>query len=257
MLNSQFLAAYSSDTLNSFEDAELRQRLELYQLFLKLYEHRRELLDEILALENSGSKTSTGVVPQYVQGVVLKEEVYLVTNLLQDKTQVLKQLQPIWTIGRDRQMSLPLQDRRLSRHHAAIQYVENQRFDLVDFDSTNGSFVNGERAKHRFSLKDGDQIRLGSLSFTFFVCCADKTCSKSAPELHPDIPTPQETFQRKHTDNRSAKHAATQTKAAPPENGDAAALQSTLHFLRRPTFVSEELPDLDRSVIIDELSTHL
>ena len=42
------------------EDKELKQRLGLYQVFLKLYEHHRGLLDEILKVREFGFAVSKG-----------------------------------------------------------------------------------------------------------------------------------------------------------------------------------------------------
>ena len=147
---------------------ELEQRLGLYQVFLKLYEHHHGLLDEILKLENTGNKFVNGLAPRYIQGVVQDRQVYLVTNLVDAKTQMLFQPQGVWTLGRSRQAAMPIADRRLSRQHAVIQYIEDEGFYLVDLNSTNGTFVNGEPVYQRILLKDGDRIRLGSLAFSFF-----------------------------------------------------------------------------------------
>lgn len=163
---------------------ELEQRLGLYQVFLKLYEHHRDLLDEILKLENTAHKPSRSISPRYVQGVIQDQQISLVTNLLDGSTQRLLQHQNIWIIGRSRQIAaLPILEKRLSRQHAAIQYVEHQGFYLVDLDSTNGSFVNGEPVYRRQLLQDGDRIRLGSLSFSFFLCQEMKTVAEVPAEL--------------------------------------------------------------------------
>jgi len=148
---------------------ELDQRLGLYQIFLRLYEHNRSLLDEILNLEDSETPLLAGTSLRYVQGVVQVPQVYLVTNFLADCTQSLFQPDGVWVVGRDRANALPIQDKRLSRRHAAIHYVDGQGFYLVDLNSTNGSFVNGEPIKQCILLKDGDRVRLGSLAFSFFI----------------------------------------------------------------------------------------
>lgn len=162
---------------------EIEQRLGLYQVFLKLYEHHRTLLDEILQLEKTSNKSFSIVPTRCVTGVVQDEQVYLIANLADGKTQILQQPQGIWTIGRDRQLSIPIADRRLSRRHAAIQYVKGQGFYLVDLNSTNGSFINGEPVHGRMPLKDGDRVRLSSLAFSFFLC--DNT--QVLDEIPPDI----------------------------------------------------------------------
>ncbi|XHX79573.1 MAG: FHA domain-containing protein [Stenomitos frigidus ULC029] len=181
MLDSQSLAEYSSQVLNASDNAELEQRLGLYRVFLKLYEHHRSLLDEILDLENTGTKSRKHSTLQYMQGVVQEKQIHIVTNLLSGKTQSVLQPQGVWVIGRDRKMALSIQDKRLSRRHAAIQHIEDQGFYLIDFKSTNGTFVNGEPIQHCVLLKDGDQIRLGSLAFTFFICCTSKQ-AESLPD---------------------------------------------------------------------------
>lgn len=160
---------------------EIEQRLGLYQVFLKLYEHHRGLLDEILQLEKTSNKIYSTVTSRCVTGIIQGKQVYLITNLVNGKTQTLLQPQGIWTIGRDRQLAIAIPDRKLSRRHAAIQYVRNQGFYLVDLNSTNGSFVNGEPAQKRVLLKDGDRIRLGSVAFPFLLCNDTQTVEEEIP----------------------------------------------------------------------------
>ncbi|MBF2001179.1 MAG: FHA domain-containing protein [Synechococcales cyanobacterium M58_A2018_015] len=180
MRNWDELIAYSA---TSAESEDLQERLRLYNVFLKLYEHHRGLLDEILDLENSVSQTLAKVSLPYVQGVMVGRQVYLLTNLLQGETQALTQPQQTWIIGRDPRWSLiAIQDIRLSRCHAAIRYVEGQGFCLVDLGSSNGSYVNGEPVRQAV-LKDGDQVRLGSVAFTFFLCRSARSLNSLSDEM--------------------------------------------------------------------------
>jgi hypothetical protein len=181
MLDAQFLAADSSNQLNAGE-MELDQRLGLYRVFLKLYEHNRGLLDEILDLENADARTRNRVRLQYIQAVVQGNQAYFLTNLIKEQSQAILQPQNIWLIGRDRRVALSISDRRLSRRHAAIQYLPDQGFYLIDLNSTNGSYVNGEQIRQPTLLKDGDQLRLGSLSFRFFVCQNFQMADEILPE---------------------------------------------------------------------------
>lgn len=148
-------------------EAELERRLCLYQTFLKLYEHHGSLLDEILGLETL-NPSSVGVKSFYLQGVINNSCVHVTTNLCQGQTLCLRQPQSIWTLGRDKNSGIHLVDSYASRSHAAI-YYEKQKFYLVDFNSTNGSYVNGERIFKSIELKDGDHIRLGNTTFDFFL----------------------------------------------------------------------------------------
>ncbi len=152
-----------------FARTEIERRLTLYQVFLKLYEHHSSLLDEILQLENLSQPSLRKINVCYVHGVVDKAAVYLITNLCDNQSQSLQQPQHIWTIGRNRNSGICIADSYMSRRHAAIQYIDDQGFYFIDFNSTNGSFVNGNRAFGPIKLKDGDRIRLGSMTFNFFI----------------------------------------------------------------------------------------
>src|SRR4051812_25066511 len=63
-------------------------------------------------------------------------------------------------LGRGTEADFQIQDEGISRRHASIQFLDG-RCMLSDLDSTNGSFINGERVKSA-QLKDGDKIQLGS-----------------------------------------------------------------------------------------------
>ncbi|MGB3492217.1 MAG: FHA domain-containing protein [Elainellaceae cyanobacterium] len=170
-----FMSSLDSSPTMGGADSSLQQKLSLYQVFNRLYEQHRTLLDEILNLENSSGETFfRATAAPHVHGFVMDGQVGLVTNLVNGGTQTILQSQHIWTIGRDRRKSVIfVADERLSRCHAAIAYQPDfQAFYLIDFASTNGSFVNGEPIRYPHLLKDGDRIRLGSLSFSFSVSCS-------------------------------------------------------------------------------------
>jgi pSer/pThr/pTyr-binding forkhead associated (FHA) protein len=62
------------------------------------------------------------------------------------------------TLGRWPDNDVVLPDRRVSRHHAQIRRVGTQ-FLLEDRNSTNGTFVNGERVEGSYALQDGDTLQ--------------------------------------------------------------------------------------------------
>jgi pSer/pThr/pTyr-binding forkhead associated (FHA) protein len=152
---------------------ELQQRLSLYQVFVKLYENHGSLLKQILKLENSCESSLNVARLHYIQTVVNGETVYLTTNLRDGKSQSLRQSQNTWTIGRDRNSGIYLNSKYVSRRHAAIRYIE-QGFYLVDFNSTNGTYINGEQIYHPTKLEEGDIIRVGNITFSFFI---NQSCS--------------------------------------------------------------------------------
>ncbi|PSB25122.1 FHA domain-containing protein [Stenomitos frigidus] len=120
--------------------------------------------------------------PKYIQGVVQGKQAFIITNL-PDETQTLAQPQMVWTIGRHREAAIPLRDRAMSRRHAVILYIQSVGFQLVDLNSMNGSFINGERIQQRRVLKDGDRIRVGSIHFTFYVSHR----SRALDPIHPEV----------------------------------------------------------------------
>lgn len=67
--------------------------------------------------------------------------------------------QELTTLGRWPDNDIVLPDRLVSRHHAHIRRVGTQ-FLLADLDSTNGTFVNGERIAAEYALQDGDSIQI-------------------------------------------------------------------------------------------------
>jgi pSer/pThr/pTyr-binding forkhead associated (FHA) protein len=110
---------------------------------------------------------------------------FLITNLGSGESQLLLQPQGVWTIGRNRDAAISLQDPMLSRRHAVIQYGQDGTFFLVDLNSMNGTFVNGSKVQHRHALQDGDVILMGNVAFTFFVSCK----VRSLPAIHPEVLT--------------------------------------------------------------------
>jgi len=57
-------------------------------------------------------------------------------------------------------------DKRSSRAHASVRR-EGRKIILEDHGSTNGTYLNGERLQHAVQLRDGDQIKIGDVIFTF------------------------------------------------------------------------------------------
>ena len=69
-------------------------------------------------------------------------------------------------IGRDRDCSVRIDSATLSRNHARI-VVTNGDATLEDLGSKNGTHLNGRRVTQLASLKDTDQIQVGSVTFTY------------------------------------------------------------------------------------------
>jgi transcriptional regulator with GAF, ATPase, and Fis domain len=69
------------------------------------------------------------------------------------------------SIGRDGSNQLCLVDPAVSRSHCTIQQVD-ERYELVDLDSHNGTFVNGTPIRRKV-VDHGDMIRIGNAEFVF------------------------------------------------------------------------------------------
>lgn len=64
-------------------------------------------------------------------------------------------------IGRDEGNNVRLTDRNVSRRHATLKRNGDETWHLVDHESYNGSFVNGQRVAGSSSLGHADLIQLG------------------------------------------------------------------------------------------------
>lgn len=71
-------------------------------------------------------------------------------------------------IGRNSDNDIVLNNDRVSRYHAEILREDN-KFNVVDNNSRNGVWVNGQRIKESAELKPGDKLRIGKQEFNFVV----------------------------------------------------------------------------------------
>ncbi len=70
-------------------------------------------------------------------------------------------------IGRDLENQVVVASRRASREHAWIMR-EGRKIYLEDKNSTNGTYLNGERILEKCLLRDGDRIGIGEITFIFY-----------------------------------------------------------------------------------------
>jgi len=74
--------------------------------------------------------------------------------------------QAVTRLGRAVENEIVIVSKRASREHAHIRR-DGRRTFLDDLGSTNGTFLNGERVMGSMQLRDGDQISIGEVVFTF------------------------------------------------------------------------------------------
>lgn len=70
------------------------------------------------------------------------------------------------TIGSYPENDIYLSDKSVSRKHAAIKTDEGKRYEIRDFGSSNGLYINNEKTDRKF-LRDGDLIRFGTVETVF------------------------------------------------------------------------------------------
>lgn len=73
-------------------------------------------------------------------------------------------LKPEAVIGSGEDNQFVIRRSSVSRRHASLAFRKD-RYEIVDLDSTNGTFVNGLRIKGATAIKLGDEIRLGDAAF--------------------------------------------------------------------------------------------
>lgn len=74
-------------------------------------------------------------------------------------------------IGRDTTCDVVIEDPLISRRHASI-YFSDGAYRLKDFDSTNGTFLNGKKVSNA-KLTDKDKIQVANTVLQFFIGALD------------------------------------------------------------------------------------
>ena len=70
------------------------------------------------------------------------------------------------SLGRTEANTIVLDSPKVSRRHALIHLQNIGELWLIDFGSSNGTFLNKRRINHPVRLSDGDQITIGDQAFT-------------------------------------------------------------------------------------------
>ncbi len=73
------------------------------------------------------------------------------------------------SIGRDAECNIVINDRQVSRIHAQIKVIGSNEIHLMDLNSKNGTYVNGEIITEPVKLKDGDEIKIALVQEFVFI----------------------------------------------------------------------------------------
>lgn len=82
------------------------------------------------------------------------------------ESQVVSQFHPVSNnaiIGRDPECDIAIENAMLSRQHAKLM-IEDEALKVIDLDSANGTFLNGNRVESA-QLQAGDELRFDQLAF--------------------------------------------------------------------------------------------
>jgi pSer/pThr/pTyr-binding forkhead associated (FHA) protein len=83
------------------------------------------------------------------------------------------------TVGRSPSVTIPLDDKTLSREHTQF-YLDRGRPCVRDLESKNGTLLNGQLLKQPTALKPGDKVRVGAATFTVVFEPGDPTPAVTA-----------------------------------------------------------------------------
>lgn len=95
----------------------------------------------------------------------MKSQILPKAFLIIGGTKVFPIEQQVVTIGRALENDLMLEYPQISRVHAELRYTQGS-FEIVDLESTGGTFVNGDKIKKQ-TLNKGDVITLVNLHLVF------------------------------------------------------------------------------------------
>lgn len=71
------------------------------------------------------------------------------------------------TVGRAGECGLVIDyDKSVSNRHCKIT-VEDSRFYIIDLNSSNGTFINGQKVRSKMEIVSGDLLKIGRLTFRF------------------------------------------------------------------------------------------
>jgi predicted component of type VI protein secretion system len=143
------------------------------------------------------------------------------------------------TIGRSRGCAVELDGRHISRVHARIE-ARPGGLAIIDSDSRNGIFVNGEKVRERMLRKD-DEIEIGEHVLIFDPSFALDGAALPPNESSPELPRPR----------AGAASTVLEATLNPLADAPRECMLEAVAALRRLTYVDDER-DLGQS-LLDEL----
>lgn len=109
-------------------------------------------------------------------------EVRLVIKKGATRSKVIKLRNTETIVGRRNDCDLRIESSAVSRRHCLLR-VHGGKLTIEDLDSINGTLVNGEKVKGKATLKPGDKLQIGPVTFHVEV-------GEEMPEAPPPTPKP-------------------------------------------------------------------
>ncbi|MFE4107234.1 FHA domain-containing protein [Almyronema epifaneia] len=124
------------------------------------------IIDPILS-----APTACQLTTLYIQGIIVQQSAFLVTNLNPDQTIKVLPKSSNWLLGSSSSCAVTIDHLEVSRCHAVIGFSYSSGFYLTDVGSDRGTWLNRRRLNslERRPLHHGDLLEFGSLRVEFFV----------------------------------------------------------------------------------------
>ncbi len=126
---------------------------------------QRNALIERVEAEAASSVAMLGNIQQNLEHLGAEEQAHLLTRT--DGEKVVHLLGRRTTLGRTPDNDVRIDAEFISRHHA-VALRAGAKTVIEDLNSTNGTYVNGQRVNRR-TLKDGDVVTLGKTDFRYSI----------------------------------------------------------------------------------------
>jgi signal transduction histidine kinase len=152
--------------------------------------------------------------------------------------------EPAIRLGRDSSSTIQIHDSEVSRHHAEIRAIGDD-YAISDLNSSNGTFVNGQRIRQH-TLASGDQVQFGS-TLMLYTGPAEETQEDLAKIISIGPPSDQ-------SDRSRIVHSVTQQEGSRifdleselPQNTWLAHARSNLQVMYRTALAVSHTLDIDQ-----------
>jgi two-component system, NtrC family, sensor kinase len=152
--------------------------------------------------------------------------------------------EPMIRVGRDASNNIQLHDTEVSRHHAEIRCLDNA-YAILDLNSSNGTYVNGQRIK-QCSINSGDQLQMGS-TLMLFTGPSEETGEDLAKAVDIGQPKDQDEGSRiVHAVSQEEGSRIFESQAEMPQNSWLARARSNLQIMYRTALAVSHTLDIDQ-----------